>query len=328
MSCHTSTTREKRKYIYFHICTLGTYQDVILRMMDKVDSSGLLDEVDELRYGVLGKYHQEVLDMMQRYPKTKCIFMSPDISLYERATLHRLREDCQKMEEEAFILYIHSKGVSSHTTRGVSSQRALELTNIIRQWSDIILDGVTMYRHLCWRELERNIDAVGSIVRDWYNSPFHFSGGFWWTTASHVSKRPLIKDEYLDAEFWIIGNQPNVRYTDINPVKDCAPYSNYCSIEEYRTTVVFDSNFPLVPILLYKTEILSIEIGFHQIWLDCPLPSPGMNIILSSSTLCLSEENDKKYGLFGIKKIVRIRLQNGSILYFLENEMIDILEKS
>lgn len=145
----------RKKFIYFHICTYGRYQEVVRRIMDKVQSSGLLEVVSEVRYVVLGNDASSAKNIMGRYPKTRCLFTDANMSNFERATLHRLREDCRAMQEPAHILYIHSKGITKPPSFHASIDR----------WTDAVLDGLITYRFLCWRALDEGSNAVGSFLQ-------------------------------------------------------------------------------------------------------------------------------------------------------------------
>ena len=311
------------KYIYFHICIAGEFERIITRIMDKLQTCGILQDINELRYIVLGKSPQRIYKIMEKYPKTKCLHAYTSISLYERITLHHLQAFCQQTVNQAHILYLHSKGVSHHT---------FEMKRIIDQWTDTMLEGLTMYRHLCWRCLETGADAVGSFKVSGFRLPCgkevpnHFSGNFWWSTSSHIAKLGNVGEKYHDPEMWIIGKQPSVRAIVIDNLADkYSPYSNIPTLEEYRSKVSFCGIDSLSKISLSLPDIVSVEVGFGETWLSCrTLPGIKSNC-LSLETLGISSVQDIESGLFGIVKIVRVRLRSGSMVYFRENEWLDLI---
>lgn len=329
------------RLIYFHICPIGLFADIISKMMNKIQSSGLLDDVNELRYVLLGDINNNVtntltrygetftnvirkdsvrqaLRIMQSFPKTRCIAIDPEINLYERATLHRLLEDCKEMETSQ-ILYIHSKGVS----------RDAKVYPGVDQWRNTMLEGLTTYRHLCWKYLERGAAAVGNYVHGGGDTgwPSHFSGNFWWSTQSHIASLGTIPcQNFNDPEMWIIGHQPGISWVCIRN-RDSDLYYDAISMERYLSSVCFESNFPIPRSTIILADISLIDMGFGDEWVRCHTNfSPGTTISLSASNLGVTLSMDRADGLFGIAaKIVRVHHKSGQILYFFENEMVDML---
>jgi hypothetical protein len=301
-----------QKYIYLHICTLGEFVDIVQKIIDTLSISGLWDEVDEVRYGVLGNEVDLVIKMMNQYPKTKCIFSHPDTSFFERATLHRLREDCLRMTEPAHILYLHSKGI---TKRHVDA--------VIDRWTVSMLDGLTTYRSLCWRALEEGNVTVGSFAMKGLKDiqgqllPVHFSGNFWWARSDHVASLPLIGPDYLDPEMWILGSlSDKYPYTVINDNK--TPFLAYCSapsVEEYRRHIVFRS---LSKMSLERNDMKSVEVGLEKTWVTGTLPA-GDTKALKMNLKNLRILTDPFPNMI---KMVRITMISGAQHYLLENEIL------
>lgn len=314
-----------QKYIYFHICTLGDFPGIITNIMNTLQNSGILHEVDKVRYIVVGNSASTVHEIMTKYTNTECLGTYTSCELYERVTLHRLRSDCQQMTKPAHILYLHSKGVSK-------TDHAM--TQMIDRWVQSMLEGLLMYRYLCWRCLETGADVVGSFLLSGFRldtgelMPNHFSGNFWWATSSHVARLPNIGEKYHDPEMWIIGNQPNVRIVVIdNFAGRFKPYVNIPSIAEYRSNVSFIGLESLSKIRLSWAEVESVEMGFKDTWLQCSLPSlPRQQNVwcLSLDTLGISTHQDIQYGLCNIVKIIRIHLRNGHTVYCKENECVEM----
>ena len=332
----------KRRFVYFHICPIGSFEEVIIRIMEKIQRSGLLEEIEELRYVILGDKDNNMENRLQRYgetiittifkenvqkawntmnlyPKTRCIAIDRDVKLYERATLNRLREDCRHTIPDAHILYIHSKGVS----------RDVEKNRGVHAWTDAMLDGVITYRHLCWEKLAHH-SAVGSFHD--YAPPHihhHFSGNFWWANSSHIASLGNIGNFYLDPEMWIIGRMgiKHVGWVCIRKKETNLYHHPIMSLNTYRGGVVFESNIPKylsVP-NLSRNEISFIDIGLENQWLACTIPPPGLQCPLSIQTLLFSETEDAMAGLYGVKKIVRVHMKSLRVEYFLEGDVVNIL---
>jgi hypothetical protein len=311
-------------------------------MMNKIQDSGTLEEIDEIRYVVLGDPNKDIsstivraetvcsfhilkenvekaLRIMESFPKTRCIALIPNgEKCCENETLSRLSKDCKNVTEETYVMYIHTKGVTRdpNVYPGVNS------------WVDAILDGLTMYRHVCWNKLKYT-DAVGSYVRG-IPFPYHFSGNFWWSKSSHIaSLNPITTNDFSSAEMWIIGSQPGTRWVNICEcgMDTSFEYYNITSLSHYRSSVCFRHNTQPSPKPTLKlSEILYVDVGFDRRWMRGKLFSVGKNVILSLSTLGISDETDRTAQLYGVVKIVRVCQKSGEMLYFLENDIVDVVE--
>lgn len=307
------------KYIYFHICTLGHFQRVISHIMHFLQQSGILNEIQELRYGVIGDHLATVQHIMSTYPVAKLIGHSQDISLYERFTLHHLLEDCQKRLEPSYIMYIHSKGISHR----------MELyENKIKGWTEVMLTGLCTYRYLCWKELSRGADAAGAFyldLKDGINPP-HFSGNFWWATSTHIAKLGLIGHGYHDPEMWILGSRENVRFVKIDtfldpPPEQYIPYSptfSFPTAEIYTRMIVFACNPPFPPFEIPHSAIEKVDMGLFGVWVPCIIPPPG-TITLTMDALGVRVDPH----LNNVKTII-MTMKSGEKHYFKEGEIIHI----
>jgi hypothetical protein len=176
-------------YIYFHICTINTWHEIVTYMLNKIKESGLYNEVKEIRCVVLGKYDKN--DNIWSDPKINVIYTSEDSSQYERATINRIYE--HSLIEDFNVLYLHSKGVTKPGNQNV------------KDWNDLMLHFNVNMHYICKRILKDH-DAVGVNLRT--DPQLHFSGNFWWSKASHIKKlEPCIDMDYFAPEMWIAGNR-------------------------------------------------------------------------------------------------------------------------
>lgn len=223
------------KYIYFHIYSINSYKEVIQDLMNACQDSGLLDDVEAVRYTVAGPNNRHVHEIMRTYPKTWCQYEVVEDRSYERLTLHQLHKDCQEWiarsdHDDVYILYFHSKGVSYQ----------LPSDSPIKNWYRTMIHGLSYYRHLCWQELDRGIHAVGSYKRE---SPAqHFAGNFWWSKASYIVQlSPTIRNRYLDPEMWILSH-PHVQWSEL--VHDGHGYDKCISVATYVSRLKLRTNRP------------------------------------------------------------------------------------
>ncbi|MEO2173994.1 MAG: hypothetical protein ABGY96_07835 [bacterium] len=175
-------------YIYFHICTIGNWKNVVNELLKTIQSSGLFEDMKELRIGVLGDGD---VSFFETLPKTKLLFQNADVSLYERPTLLALRRDAMAMDPNTPILYIHSKGVSGR--RG-KAQAVEDWRHLLSFW--------TIERYEDMKNTLQTCDAVGINLKE--KPRLHFSGNFWWSKASYLRTLPeTIGPSYCDPEYWI-----------------------------------------------------------------------------------------------------------------------------
>lgn len=189
--------------VFFHIATIGRYQDIVSELLEVIHDSGMYEAMDQLYVGIVG--NGTVLDLNKN--KTQIIYRSSDLENYEFPTLAILqRFACENPAHS--ILYIHTKGVSTSAPyiEAIDDwRRYMSYFNIMR-FSDCI-------------NYLQTFDVCGV---DWHIEPSpHFSGNFWWATAEYIQRLPSIEAishqnaKHIlslrhNAEFWI-GMHPDVR---------------------------------------------------------------------------------------------------------------------
>jgi hypothetical protein len=204
--CSNFNTNSNKKnqskiYIYFHICQINNWIEIVTYIYELILTSGLIDIIDELCIGVLGN---DIIKLKQilSHEKVRIVYISNNLNEYERPTLYKLYDRCQY--EECKVLYIHSKGV---TRPGVASIVAwlkyLCYFNIERYYDCIkILDNYD----ICgteWMDFVGITDPKHRYLGDKYISD-HFRGNFFWSNSYYIRKLPKnIGDHYIDPELWI-----------------------------------------------------------------------------------------------------------------------------
>ena len=181
-------------YIYFHICCINNWEEIVSRLLFKIKNSGLYLFVKEIKCVILGDPNNSPIF---NDPKINVIYQSLDINLFEKGTINLIQEDCAKSSEEFKFLYIHSKGV-----RHIDHPK---LTKHVYDWVEY-MSYFNIYNHqLCLTELN-NCDTVGTNLQSAHDCPLHYSGNFWWSKASHIKKLHAIDETnrvYNAPEFWV-----------------------------------------------------------------------------------------------------------------------------
>lgn len=183
----------KPPFIYFHICMLGPYKEIVTEMIRIIEESGLLEKCEELRYVVTGEREgvDEIREIMG-HSKCRLYGFHEDIGRYERTTLNMLYQDALQESGYRPYLYLHSKGVSRKNYQ-----------ENIKAWRNLMLFYLVENHQSCLETMYfEQLDAVGCLYRT--QPSRHFSGNFWWTHNKYISQlNREIGGAYLDPEMWI-----------------------------------------------------------------------------------------------------------------------------
>jgi len=179
---------------------------------EKISTSGLLEKLKEIRMVVCGKDDEEFF-LDSNYKKCKIIKRVDSYHDYEFPTLIKLKNDCDLIEENEPILYLHLKGLTSNSSK----------------WRKNMLDVVVDKHDECISFLNE-FNAVGTMLSEPYvrkeKIPRHFSGNFWWTTTDHIKKLPHPIDLEKDYLFLVEGrsNRRSLTGITLNPIRYLAEF--------------------------------------------------------------------------------------------------------
>ncbi len=203
--------------IYFHICCINHWRDIVSNLLFKIKHSGLYDKVFEIRCTILGSHNN---DPIFNDAKIKILYESNDMSLHEKCIINILYEDSKN--DDFYVLYIHSKGVK-HLNLGTESN--------VYDWTDY-MGHFNIYHHSKCIELLQDNDTVGVNLQISHDYPLHYSGNFWWSKTSHIRNLKIITDNYYNScEFWVtnhIGKYVSLWNSNIHH------YNNHYKFTEYE----------------------------------------------------------------------------------------------
>ena len=189
-----STAEEVPIYIYFHICCINNWEEIVSRLFFKIKNSGLYNIATSIKCIVLGNYNNcQIL----KDPKINIVYHSLDLNLYEKQALNILYNDCLQATTDFHILYLHSKGVKHFNN--------LPLAKNVYDWTEYMAYFNIYKANVCLETLN-SCDAVGVNLQKNVNEhiPLHYSGNFWWSKSSHIRKLKTICDNYYNSpEFWV-----------------------------------------------------------------------------------------------------------------------------
>jgi len=182
--------------IYFHICQKGEWKRSFLMSFEQIKASGLYDECQEIRCGVVNDGGALIGDPIFHDPKIKVVALGRSAE-YERLTLHHMRQAAET-EVGAKYLYCHTKGLMHFGTHREES----------------VLDWIRMLVYFNierWRLAKETLDTFDTYGCNYFTDgyPQHYSGNFWWANASYIKTLPkTIGPAYLDPEFWVLSKEP------------------------------------------------------------------------------------------------------------------------
>jgi hypothetical protein len=202
---------KKDIYLFFHICCIGDYEEIVRELVDSLEKSGLYGKSKKVFYTTLGKLSDKFLKWLGTFSKFECIHQSSDIKEVEYPTLAYLQDFCK--EHDAYVMYFHTKGVSN----------SYDPNKII--WRKYLTQKtINEYRN-CVSFLNKGCDVAGcgwkehpyhqSVVTDydtWTHS--HFSGNFWWAQSAHIRSLPDIRQAKVN--YKKIGTPIDITQSDFD----------------------------------------------------------------------------------------------------------------
>lgn len=182
-----------KHYIYYHICCIGDWKNIVTKTFTDIKNSGLYNLIDKIRCVILDASGESDFFELFNDPKIQIILKSPILELRERVTINKIYE--ASLKENFYVLYLHSKGVTRSGEKGPP----------VLAWAEY-MKYFTITLHKKCIEFLGKYDAVGVNLVS-IPSP-HFSGNFWWSKSAYLrNKRECteedVKKEIIMPELWI-----------------------------------------------------------------------------------------------------------------------------
>jgi hypothetical protein len=230
---------EKKILIFSHNFIKYNWRPIVEDQFDILHRSGLYNRAERICYGCYAEDKDELYSFLEvvrkNDPNNKIQVIIHPSNDNERGTLILLQEVVSHYDEEVFVLYSHTKGVSSkhiHPDMDIKEDYILSWRKIMEyftkeRWEDAI------------KNLEEN-DAVGCFYDYWKGAYFsfsYFSGNFWWSKSSHIKTLSDIKknpDNWMSCELFI-STRPDGKYFslyELEPPGDM--YLRYFDPKDYR----------------------------------------------------------------------------------------------
>lgn len=197
-------------YGFYHICALHNFKDVVAEQLSVLYESGLYDRSIAIYISLTGppdldmeaiEHAKTMLAEFDKQRKFKIVYLSTDISVFERPILHFMHGVSHRFSQEpALFYYLHTKGVSQQHQKTANQN--------IAQWRQMMQFFVIEQWPKCMEALSTN--SIAGV--NWRTWPMpHFSGNFWWARSDYVASLPSrIGTEYYEPEAWIGSGKPRV----------------------------------------------------------------------------------------------------------------------
>jgi hypothetical protein len=195
LSNNYSVQNTKKIYLFFHICCLNNYAEIVHTMIQSMQDSGLYDTCEEIYYTLVGHPTDSFLQSLKAYTKMKCVYTSPHINEVEYPLLAYLQEfSCI---HDGYLFYCHTKGVSQPEDP------------VKKRWRDRLVEKNIKEYQTCVAFLNKGCDIagcgwkehpVGASVRQPFSvhTHSHFSGNFWWAQSTYIRTLPSIRERELE----------------------------------------------------------------------------------------------------------------------------------
>lgn len=188
LSPNKISNSKKDIYIFFHICCINNYAEIVNEIISELVKSGLYDKCKKVFYSLSKLPNKHFKETLKKLTKFELIYMNNDLSDVEYPTLSYIEEFCTT--NDCYVLYIHTKGVSTPEDEFRQNWRKRLCQKVIQE-NDIC---ISMLNEGCdiagcgWKEVkdQKDVDyCVGKYP--------HYSGNFWWSNSTYIRKLPSLK---------------------------------------------------------------------------------------------------------------------------------------
>lgn len=168
--------------IYINIAVIGSVNEVINNILNRISDSKLYDNVSKIYLVVNGNIELLDIEIKDKYEIIKA---NSDINKCEFPTLDLISEHSIV---DFNLLYLHTKGVTKPGFVNIKDwTNYLSYFNIDR-WEDRLSE--LEYNDCTGCDLKGNPDDINHHPMTWGygKAPLHYSGNFWWAKSSHIRK--------------------------------------------------------------------------------------------------------------------------------------------
>lgn len=243
---NTKDLKKVNIYVFIHCCSLNNGFEILLDQINNIKESNLYDKLENIYLSLLGDFNFE--HEIFKYEKIEILFYNKDVFIYEIEAMNQIRSFCDKLKEEAYILYIHTKGANNSGNK-----------EVVRSWRKMMEFFLVNNYEKCLSYLD-DYDALGNnlINNSCYNfndikvnnsHSKHFSGNFWWSKKSYINKLKNLEIDYSEnakytryrAENWILSDDDCKIGILFQDYTNTHPYHRYL-FENYKDEKIVIKN--------------------------------------------------------------------------------------
>jgi hypothetical protein len=196
--------REQVK-VFYHLACMGNWQEVLQEQLLQLKGKGF----QQISMVILGS--AENVEHVKNICKElqldiQIVFQAPALDYFEKPALLAIENYAK--ENEGYVLYLHSKGVSNPADGTKAKWRKLMMQELVKNWE------------YCVSQLQ-HYDVVGV---NWREMPptSHFCGNFWYASTNYLRRLANFEQYYenpryqiwdrieykrLGCEFWISSSK-------------------------------------------------------------------------------------------------------------------------
>ena len=183
----------KRYALYYHVWSPGSsdiWRLLIDEQIKRMTKSALQFNVD-VYCCISGPQHVAIAEMISCYDWINILVSTADERRFEGETLTRLHSACVARPDLEAVGYIHTKGIRHFPGASPATFRAVNSWRHFLEWGTIDR----------WRDGIGNLQTVDVVGVNFRDKPWpHFSGNFWWASASYVRSLPAPDERMLNLE--------------------------------------------------------------------------------------------------------------------------------
>lgn len=205
---------KKKVHVYYHVCLINDGIIIAIEQMHLMAISGLIKNAESINIGI--KFDKSMSDHLDHFMKIVDNYnIKNNIKILyceenhikkdgEIPTVIHFREFSKSFEQDAYVLYFHTKGVSRYGT---------EMEVPVRYWRNFMEYYMIHNWKECYNILEAGYESCGSSVcnmelMDRCNNPtkhmnkkqidntnrYYYPGTFYWMNTSLIKRIP---DKYF-----------------------------------------------------------------------------------------------------------------------------------
>jgi len=214
--------------IFSHNYLVGDWETIVTEQLQLLLDTKLYQASTKIHYCVFAyennAYRKFVNLVVQHDPLNKIQIIKHEENKFEFLTLKLLQDTIKQCDKETYVLYYHTKGLTSvqKYENVISWRKCLEYFNI-EKWTNLT-------------KALNTFDTAGALYIDsgWPANNF-YAGNFWWSKTSYLKNLPDIDvncEARIEAELWIGKNQHH--WVNFYPINRENVYLNEYNPKEYR----------------------------------------------------------------------------------------------